>query len=188
MNGMRVLTPDEIQTGLGRLEHGLDRYVWLQRQVRLCDVSVDEDFQTRFSGFYRVRRDAQWRSVYFRLLETSKVKGIDFPQALKEINGRTGTIEASFASKLVATLDSSKPVIDKFVLEHFELHLPRWGLSDRQNKTIDLYYDLCDRYSVFVQSPTGKMIRELFDSRYPCSEISELKKIDLVLWQIRPES
>ena len=77
-------------------------------------------------------------------------------------------------------------MIDKFVLEHFELHLPRWGLKDREAKTIDLYYDLCDKYCAFIQSPMGKVIRELFDSRYPSSEASELKKIDLVLWQIRP--
>jgi hypothetical protein len=113
------------------------------------------------------------------------VKGIDFPDALKRINGHTGRIEASFASKLVATLDPSKPVIDRFVLEHFELHLPRRGLSDRERKTNDLYYDLCDKYRVFIQSPTAKMIRDLFDSRHPNSEVSELKKIDLVLWQIR---
>jgi RHS repeat-associated protein len=133
-----------------------------------------------------LRRGSQWRSVYFGLLESAKAKGIDFPGALKEINCRTGRIEASFASKLVATLDPSKPVIDRFVLEHFELRLPRWGLSDREARTIDLYYDLCYKYRAFIQSPTGMMIRELFDSRHPCSEVSELKKIDLVLWQIRP--
>src|SRR5580692_11294340 len=132
---MRDLTTYEIQTALGRLEHGLDRYVWLQRHVRLCDVSANEEFQRCFSAFYRVRRNFQWRSVYFSELESSKVKGIDFPEALKEINGRTGRIEASFASKLVATLDPSKPVIDKFVLEHFELRIPRWGLKDREAKT-----------------------------------------------------
>jgi hypothetical protein len=182
---MRALAADEIQAALILLERGLDRYVWLQRHVRLCDISTNEEFQRSFNGFYRVRRDSQWRSVYFGLLESSKAKGIDFPEALKEINHRTGSIEASFASKLVATLDPSKPVIDKFVLEHFALHLPRWGLSDRLAKTIALYDDLRDKYSAFVQSPTGKLIRELFDSRYPCSDVTELKKIDLVLWQIR---
>jgi hypothetical protein len=186
MEGMRALTTDDIQAALNRLEGRLDRYLWLQHRVRLCDVSTDQDFQKCFSGFYRVRRGRQWRAVYFGLLESSKAKGIGFPETLKEINNRTGRVEASFASKLVATLDASRPVIDRFVLEYFELHLPRWGLPDRERKTIDLYYDLCDRYRVFIQSPTGKMIRELFDSRHPNSEVSELKKVDLVLWQIRP--
>jgi hypothetical protein len=183
---MRTFTKDEIQTALGQLERGVERYLWLQRHVRLCDVSTNEDFQRSFSSFYRVRRSSQWRSAFFTLLESAKAKTIDFPEALKEINRRTGRVEASFASKLVATLDTSMPVVDKFVLAHFDLRLPRWGLADRELKTIDLYRGLCDRYGTVIQSPTGKRIRELFDGRYPCSEVSELKKIDLVLWQIRP--
>jgi hypothetical protein len=182
---MRALTPDEIQTALKRLETALDLYVWLQRNTRLCDVRTNEDFQRRYCRFYRVRRDSRWRSVYFDLLESSKLKGIDFPEALQEINRHTHRLEASFASKLVATLDPSKPVIDRFVLEYFELRLPRWGLSDREPKTIGLYYDLCDKYRTLMQSPTGTMIRELFESQYPNLEISALKKIDLVLWKTR---
>jgi hypothetical protein len=185
METMRALTPDEIQTALIRLEAGLDRYLWLQDHLRLCDINTNQEFQRCFSGFYRVRRDSQWRFVYFALLESAKAKGIDFPEALREINCRTGRIEASFASKLVATLDPSKPVIDKFVLQYFELRLPRWGLSDREAKTIEVYCELCDRYRTFIQSPTGKMIRKLFDSRYPSADLNELKKVDLVLWQIR---
>jgi hypothetical protein len=183
---MRAFTTDEIHTALGRLKNGLDRYVWLQRNLGLCDVSTDKHFQTCFNGFYRVRRGLSWRTDYFALMESVKVTGIDFPDALKEINRRTGRIEASFASKLVATLDPSQPVVDRFVLENFELKLPRWGLLDRESKTLEVYRGLCDVYRDFIEGPTGTMIRELFERRYPRSGVSELKKIDLVLWQIRP--
>jgi hypothetical protein len=135
---MDNLTYRQVQFALSRLERGLTIYLWLQRQVRACDVSKNEEFQRRYSGFYRVRRDLTWRLGYFSLLESSKLKGIEFPEALVEINRRCGRIEASFASKLVATLEPSKPVIDKFVLEYFELRLPRWGVQDREVKTIDL--------------------------------------------------
>src|ERR1700756_1787179 len=107
-------------------------------------------------------------------------------QRTLRLNRRCGTIEASFASKLVATLDASKPVIDKFVFEHFAMRLPRWGSVDREEKTIELYRELCEKYRVLLQSPTGKLIRELFDLRYPNSEVSELKKVDLVPWKARP--
>jgi hypothetical protein len=118
-------------------------------------------------------------------MESARLAGIGFPEALKEISRRTGRIEASFSSKLVATLDASQPVIDKFVLKNFGLKLPPWGLPDRESKTIVVYRDLCVAYHDFLQSPTGLMIRDLFDRRYPKSGITELKKIDLVLWQIR---
>ena len=114
---MDNLTNKQVQLALSRIERGLTTYLWLQRQVRACDVSKNEEFQRRYSGFYRVRRDFKWRLGYFSLLESSKLKGIEFPEALGEINRHCRRIEASFASKLVATLDPSKPVIDKFVLE-----------------------------------------------------------------------
>jgi hypothetical protein len=123
---MRVLTQEHIQAALGRLTDGPRRYIWLQEQIARRNVTTDREFQTAFNGFYRVRRNLSWRSDYYQLMESSKESGIEFPQALREIARRTNRIEASFASKLVATIDPSKPVIDKFVLENFGLKLPRW--------------------------------------------------------------
>jgi hypothetical protein len=37
-----------------------------------------------------------------------------------------------------------------------------------------------------MTSPTGVMIRERFDRRFPWAAVTELKKLDLVLWQHRP--
>ena len=128
---MGDLTEEQIQIALSRLEHGLTKYLWLQRQVKLCDVSANEEFQRCFSGFYRMRRNSEWRMGFFALLESSKLNGIGFPEALREIHHRCGMVEASFASKLVATLDPSKPVIDKFVLEYFAMRLPTTGLRAR---------------------------------------------------------
>ena len=182
---MGKLTEEQVQIALGRLEPGLKKYLWLQSQVRFCNVKSNAEFQRVFSAFYRVRRDSIWKTQYFDLMESAKANGIEFPEALRELSQRCGTVEASFASKLVATLDPSKPVIDKFVLEYFELQLPRWGSHDRELKTVGLYRELCDKYGALMQSPTGNLIREQFDGRYPNLGVSELKKVDLVLWQIR---
>jgi hypothetical protein len=180
-----VFTEEQLQMALVRLEHKMDTYIWLQSRVQLCDVSTDKEFQRKFSGFYRVRRGSQWIEHYFCLMQSSKPNGIDFPNALQELHRLCGQIEASFSSKLVATLDPSKPVIDKFVLKYFGIRLPRRHTKDRESKTIELYRDLCDKYSALTQCPTGKLIREAFDRRYPDLQISELKKLDFVLWQLR---
>jgi hypothetical protein len=187
LEDVHELREEQLQNALNRLEHKMDKYIRLQRQVRLCDVSASEDFQRTFSGFYRVRRDFQWKEHYFRLMESSKPGGIDFPNALLEINRLCGRVESSFASKLVATLDPSKPVIDKFVLEYFGMQLPRWGTGGRESKSIELYQELCAKYNTLLQSPEGRHMRESFDRRYPDLGISELKKLDLVLWQLRSE-
>jgi hypothetical protein len=134
---MDNLTDEQLQNALKRLEPGMCKYLWLQRQLLLCDVSTSDEFQRRFSGFYRVRRNSHWKLEYFKLLEFSKLNGIDFPSALREINCRCGGLEASFASKLVATLDLSKPVIDKFVLRYFGMQLPRSSDAARYSSLDD---------------------------------------------------
>jgi hypothetical protein len=182
---MKNLTAHQITTALGRIDRGLSQYFWLQERVRSCDVRQNQEFQTRFVVFYRVRRNALWKTNYFALLERAKVTGIDFSAALAELMRLTGNIEASFASKLVASLDPSTPVMDKFVLEYFGLRLPNWGSPDREAKVVGVYRELCGRYGQLMQSPMGTMIGELFDRKYPGRAISELKKVDLVLWQTR---
>lgn len=67
------------------------------------DVRADGEFQRMFNGFYRVRWNEGWRRVYFDMMERSKPRGIAFGAALRALRDRTGRLEASFASKLVAT-------------------------------------------------------------------------------------
>ncbi|MGH9493724.1 MAG: hypothetical protein ACRD3B_01900 [Candidatus Sulfotelmatobacter sp.] len=177
----------DIQKALERLAGGLGRYQWLQAMVSECNVTTDGEFQRRFTVFYRVRRSSEWRAAFFALMEKSKSSGINFLDALRAIRLSTGRIEASFASKLVATLDPSKPVVDKFVLQCFQLRLPNWGLADREVKTVELYRQLCLRYDGFMTSANGVKIRNMFDEKYPNATITDIKKIDLVLWQIRPD-
>lgn len=119
----------EIQKALERLVDGLGRYQWLQARVLKCDVTSDREFQRRFDAFYRVRRNSEWRREFFALMEKSKSGGTNFSETLQGVYRSTGRIEASFASKLVATLDPSKPVIDTFVLRCFELRLPYGGFG-----------------------------------------------------------
>lgn len=73
-----------------------------------------------------------WQSPSFALLESAKRAPITFEAALSQLFDATGQVEASFASKLVATLDPSLPVIDKFVLAQAGLTLPRAEAADRQ--------------------------------------------------------
>jgi len=50
---------------------------------------------------------------------------------------------------------------------------------------VRLYDELRDGYRDFIPSPTGTLICSLFDNRFPGSGLTDLKKIDLVLWQLR---
>lgn len=48
---------------------GLDKYKVIEDQVRKVNVPVDADFQRTFNGVYMVRRNEEWRKVYYDLFE-----------------------------------------------------------------------------------------------------------------------
>jgi hypothetical protein len=94
-------------------------------------------------------------------------------------------LEASFASKLVATLNPDKPVIDKFVLTNFGLSLPSQYENDREAKAVKIYDELCAAYDELLQKPIMNTIRIKFAEQFPWATTTDLKKVDLILWQIR---
>jgi len=179
------MTEQQVDDALGKIQVGLSTYCRIQDKFRKCDVSNDHDFQILFNGFYKVRRDAKWRDCYYRLMENAKQDGITFSKALHALADQTKRIEASFASKRVATTDPTKPIIDRFVLENFGLFLPSHNTINRESKTIDIYNQLCANYENLMNNEYGKMILDKFKQRYPETEITDLKRIDLVLWQNR---
>ena len=179
------ITETQIDAALPLVEAGLRKYCWLQGNVKRLNVEKNDEFQRRFNDFYKVRRDENWRAIYYKLMETAKAEGITFPVALRSLTTQTGRIEASFASKLVATLNPDCPVIDKFILGNFDLRLPYHYSSDRENKTISIYNQLCSKITNVMNSNHGEMICSKFQKRYPWADITDTKKIDLVFWKIR---
>lgn len=182
---MLTLTIQQIEQALPKVQPGLTKYCWLQEHLDKFDVAVSREFQKRYNGFYRVRRSVLWQAPYFALLESAKRAPITFEAALSQLFDATGQVEASFASKLVATLDPSLPVIDKFVLAQAGLTLPRAKAADRQATIVDVYAQLTTKLHHFAQSPTGKTLLTRFQAVYPQSKLSTIKMIDLVLWQMR---
>jgi hypothetical protein len=179
------MTEEQVDDALGKIQDGLRKYCWIQANFQECDVSKDHGFQIRFNDFYKVRRDAKWRDCYYRLMQNAKQDGITFPEVLHALADQTKRIEASFTSKLMATLDPTKPIIDRFVLENFGLRLPSRNTINRESKTVDIYNQLCINYGILMSNRHGRMICDKFKQRYPFAEITDLKKLDLGLWQIR---
>jgi hypothetical protein len=66
-------------------------------------------------------------------MEQSKANPITFPEALRSIKATTGRTEASSASELVATLDPSEAVIDRFAVSNFGLSLVQLAIIFRKS-------------------------------------------------------
>ena len=110
---------------------------------------------------------------------------LQFDAVLDTLHATTGRYEASFASKLVATLDTSKPVIDSTVLRNLGERLPYHGAKDRVARIKAIYADLCFVMTAFLPTETGRYLTAEFQRSHPKADITEIKMLDLVLWQTR---
>lgn len=179
------ITKEQIDCALLRVEEGLKKYLSLQNELGNLDVSKNREFQRRFNHFYKVRRNSDWQIQYYKLLEEHKNSSVTFSEVLSAIRENTERYEASFASKLVATIDPEQPIIDEFVLKNVGLKLPYPKAKNRESKLVEIHGLLLTRLKDFLKKENGKYLVREFKIKYPSAKITEIKMVDLVLWQTR---
>ena len=155
---------------------GFDKYKQIMEMVRKTDVSLDPDFQRTFNGFYRVRRNAEWRKAYYDLFESVKGSNPSFEFIIRTMYEATGNIEASFSSKMLATINPDMPIWDRYVVQNLCLNMKGKTKEDQMRSW----------YTDFLQTENGKDCIAEFDRTLPGYVwMSDVKKIDFYLWSIR---
>lgn len=179
------LTKTQIDTALPKVAKGLQQYVWLQTKRDASDLRSDPLFRRQFNHFYRVRRSKEWQDRFYELLESFKGTKVSFPDVFDALYRATGRCEASFASKLLATLDPNMPVIDSIVLGNLKLRLPPARSKDRVSRIYQLHAKLLACFTDYLATEDGQYLVMRFRETYPGIDVSQIKMLDLVLWQTR---
>lgn len=168
------------------IESGLEKYLNIISQFNQVDVSKDMEFQKSFNGFYRIRqRQQKFYEEFYNFMELNKNKDITFEETLKHLYLKINRVERSFSSKLVATINPNKPVWDQYVMKNLNIKIPSYSSKDRLDKTIKAYNSLEKWYEEYLNSYDSNSVLNLFNEKYPDVEITDVKKIDLILWQMR---
>jgi len=178
------LTKSAVDRALPRLRDALNQYLWLQAELRHRNVCLSREYQKAFNRFYRVRRGTEWQQVFYRVLEGAKSKPLSLPMVLRRLHAALGMVEASFASKLVATVDPELPVIDSIVLRKLKIRLPSAGSVDSRIEQIArLHAAMATAFSSYLRTPGGRRLVAAFRAKYPEAVVTETKMLDLVLWK-----
>jgi hypothetical protein len=163
-----------------------DKYKQIMEMVRKTDVSSDRDFQKAFNGFYRVRRNAEWQKSFYDLFEKAKDNGPSFESIIRTMYEATGNIEASFSSKMLATINADLPIWDRYVVQNLCLNMKGRTKEDQLKCAVDLYEQMISWYDGFLQTENGRDCIVEFDRTFPgYIWMSDVKKIDFYLWSIR---
>lgn len=177
----------DVEKSLPKIEKGLQKYQKIFVQFNQVNIANDRQFQKEYNGFFRVRqRTKEFYTEYYKFMELNKSnKNLTFGIILKHFYNLFNRIEASFSSKLLSIINPDMPVWDEFVLQNLRLKKPMQYDQNRIQKTIDLYSEILKWYNDFMQKEEAKRWIELFDLKYPKAGITNVKKIDLILWQVR---
>lgn len=175
-----------IQSSLARA-WGIDGYAQIQREVCETDVSADTDFQRLYNRFYRVRRNAEWQSAYYEIMQREKASAdLSFEGILREMHGRTCNVEASFTSKMIATLDPGRPIWDSIVLERLGLKLKGATAQAKLENATGVYESIMGWYADYLVTEDAARNIALFDELLPdYSWLTPVKKVDFLLWSSR---
>ena len=165
---------------------GFKKYKQIMERVRNTDVSSDKDFQRTFNSYYRIRRNEEWQAIYYDLFEKIKDSQPSFEQIIRTLYKNTGNIEASFSSKMLATINSDMPIWDRYVVNNLCLKVKGKAKEEQLSCTVDLYNQMVRWYRTFLDTPNGKECIEEFDRILPEYKwMNSVKKIDFYLWSIR---
>src|SRR5438128_1600628 len=171
------LTKAQIDAALPRIAKGLDQYVWLQANRDKGDLQSNSEFRKEFNRFYRIRRKKEWQDKFYGLLERYKGKAVCFSDIFDALHRATGWYEASFSSKLLATLDPQMPVIDSIVLRNLGVRLPAYGSHDRASRICRIHASLVGCFKDYLATVDGKYLVKRFREAYDGIDVSEIKML-----------
>ena len=165
---------------------GLDLYEELMTVAPVTDVSQNPVFQKKFNAFYRIRRNAEWRKCYYDLFEQAKSKHYGFAEIIRILLDKTGNVESSFSSKMIATIDPDKPIWDQYVIRNLDLELKGKTPQERVENAICVYETIEQWFASYLKTDEARGNIAVFDRMLPSYEwLSDVKKIDFLLWSKR---
>ncbi|MDO9233588.1 MAG: hypothetical protein Q8N02_00350 [Methylotenera sp.] len=179
------ITKVQIDNAIPKIADGIKKYISIQKQLTSPNIFKNAAFRKEFNHFYRVRRGAAWQDDYFALMALAQKNQLQFKDVIDLLYKATERYEASFASKLVATLVPTSPIIDAWVLKNVGLRLPYSYETNRAAKITNLYLALQACFTAFLKTTNGRYLVSEFKRVYPTAGITEEKMVDLVLWQTR---
>lgn len=164
----------------------LDKYSYIKKNIYKCDISKDKDFQTSFNAFYRVRRDEKWRKIFYDYFEQIKNnKNITFDEILDYMFKKTGNIEASFCSKLLATINENMPIWDQYVLKNLNLEVKGTTKEEKLENTKVIYKSIIEIENDKLKIDDIQVAITEFRECFPEYNLSDIKILDYILWNSR---
>lgn len=189
-----ILTNDKINEILNnpKLEYAIKLYENIQKEFNNTNLSLENNisFRSSYESLYKLSEGIKHqinKDAYFRVFESIRSnKTISYDEVLQRINDaikynnqnndfKDHENQKVFASKMLHTINNDEIIMDMNVSKCFEIryrNMPQFSYDYLKGNIMDY----------LNSNEEAKRIIKLFDLKYPNNSISNIKKIDFVLW------
>ena len=177
----------DIRPYLLKRKSKIKTYVWLMNRYNELNgkIANDIEFKKKYRWFYGMvlakSITPAMSDQYFQYMEDHYNEDLSFDKVLDDVSAITGRNEISFASKLLATINPNTVIWDRNIRAYLDID----DANDNAETKL-LYKELCLEMIDIVESPAGqdwiKIFDELFGDEFDVSKITDVKKVDFVLW------
>ena len=168
-------------------EKVLSSYFLLMDNLHTRNIAADEEYRRRFGGYYRMRFVSEkYRDAFFELFEQIKEQPeFSFCETAYRLFEVDGKHEFSFITKMLHTIDPSRPIYDSQVDAALKLrrtYQPDLGKKIQQDDAILARLSSVYRELSEAQELSGLM--SIMDNVVPGRTMAVSKKIDFILWAL----
>lgn len=173
-------------------QESIDVYNFLKEEFEKSDVTKNHLFQFVFRSFYRLDNAGltpEFKKEYFCILEENRYKNeFELEKIIKKLYNfpnRKGqpTLQFSFATKLINTIDDTFPIYDSKVAKMFQFNRPNHSNFDK--KLIKYQEQLDEIKSGYNQILNSNLIPttiQEFDNKFINHKLTNIKKLDFIFW------
>jgi hypothetical protein len=195
---MYQLINENVNLILDRIDRNshIQPYLWLLNQLYNTDVRNDDRFQQRYKQYWimnRARLSERYFQRYFSILEENKdnqnIEISNVARLLYQVpthENSKKSLQFSFATKLVHSINTKSPIFDKMVKQFYFLPESQrnWSFDEKLSNMLSNYQFLSQEYQrVLNQGILSESINS-FRERFDVDEqYTDIKIIDSLIWK-----
>lgn len=173
-------------------EESIAVYAFLQKEFQKNKITENHVFQFVYRSFYRLDNaglSKAFKQAYFVIMEelrhASSIDLVQIVDRLYEYPRLKGdnSVQFSFSTKLVNTINPTYPIYDSEVAKVFGFST--YHIKDKDQKMkryLSQYQTIQDTYNVLLNDSQFLEILYQFDRRFPEYNLTPIKKIDFIFW------
>ena|SRR3989344_2567941 len=172
-------------------QESIDVYLWLKDAHEKGNIKNNFIFQFVFRSYYGLDRaglSKAQKKKFFELLVKKETDLRIILRKLSELPNRQNqnTVQFSFATKLLHTIDDSKPIFDAKVSVVVHKAVTGSSVEEKIESAEKLYNDLENLYLGLIENEKVREVIKGFKSRFGLGpkNMTEQKILDFIIWSL----